>query len=58
MGGQYYGLIEMSYVFGLVLAFACWELYSLRRDKKKKPPENTDPTVGEPPPKETAPRDD
>lgn len=35
MKSEYYGLIEMSYVFGLALALAGWELYSLRREKKK-----------------------
>jgi hypothetical protein len=55
MGEKYYGLIEMSCVFGLVLAVASWELYSLRRDKKRKLPETTDRESRESPPKETGP---
>ena len=46
MKSEYYGLIEMSYVFGLALAFAGWELYSLKRDKKKKPPEDASTSEG------------
>ncbi len=29
------GLIELILVFGAVLGFGFWELYSLRRDKKR-----------------------
>lgn len=29
------GLIELGLVFGAVLGFALWELYSLRRDKRR-----------------------
>ena len=35
MDSRYYGLIEMLLVFALILAFAFWELYSLRRGKSK-----------------------
>lgn len=35
MDSKYYGLIEMGLVFGLVLAWGFWELYALRRDRKK-----------------------
>lgn len=34
MDPQYYGLIEMAFSFGLVLAFGIWQLVSLRRSKK------------------------
>lgn len=30
-----YGLIEMGLVFGTVLALGLWELWSLRRDKRR-----------------------
>lgn len=35
MDSKYYGLIEMGFVFSLVLAWGFWELYALRRDRKK-----------------------
>ena len=41
MDPRYYGLVEMLLAFAPILAFAFWELYSLRRDKRKldaKPP--------------------
>jgi hypothetical protein len=31
------GLIELVLVFGAVLAFGFWELYRLRRDKRRSP---------------------
>jgi hypothetical protein len=31
MGGENYGIIELSLVFGAVLAWAFWELWSLRK---------------------------
>lgn len=34
-------IIEMALVFGLVLAFAVWELVKLHRDEKR-PPESKD----------------
>ncbi len=35
MSGQTAFLIELVLVFGGVLAWACWELYSLRRSQAK-----------------------
>lgn len=35
MGDSSAGLIELGLVFGAVLAFGLWELYSLRRDKRR-----------------------
>lgn len=31
--GDYLGLIEMLFVFGVVLAWAVWELVKLKRDR-------------------------
>ncbi len=36
MDHKYFGLVEMLFSFGVVLAFAIWEVYSLRRDKKRR----------------------
>lgn len=35
MSGSTAGLIEMVFGFGVVLAWAFWELWSLRRDKRR-----------------------
>ena len=32
---QYYGLIELFLVFGIVLALLCYELFSVRRSLRK-----------------------
>jgi hypothetical protein len=40
-----YGIIELVFVFGIILAFLFWELFSLRRyrrDKGELPPRKTD----------------
>jgi hypothetical protein len=37
------GLIELILVFGAVLGFGFWELYSLRRDKKRPSRSGDDP---------------
>lgn len=37
------GLIELILVFGAVLGFGFWELYSLRRDKKRPRRRDDDP---------------
>ena len=40
-----YGIVELVFVFGVVLAFLFWELYWLRRDRRPKddqPPRKTD----------------
>lgn len=36
MDAQNFGLMEISLVFGPVLAIAVWELYSLDRDKRRR----------------------
>jgi len=46
MDHKYYGLIEMLYVFGIVLAFAGWEMYTLKRDKKRGQSKKNDPPPG------------
>ncbi len=47
MDKKWYGVIDIAFVFAPVLAFAFWELYSLRRDKRRRaekpPPENETP---------------
>lgn len=35
MSGHAAGLIEVVLVFGVVLAWAFWELWALRRDKRR-----------------------
>jgi hypothetical protein len=35
MDSNYYGIIEMTLTFGLVIGFGVWQLVSLERDKKK-----------------------
>jgi len=35
MDPHIYAIIELVLVFGAVLGFGLWELYSLRRDKKR-----------------------
>ena len=35
MSETVFGLIELLLVFGAVLALGFWELYSLRRDRKR-----------------------
>jgi hypothetical protein len=35
---------EMLLVLGLVLGFGFWELWKLRRDKKKPPPRSNEPS--------------
>jgi hypothetical protein len=40
-----YGIIELVFVFGIILAFLFWELISLRRYRRHKdeqPPRKTD----------------
>ena len=46
MDSKYYSLIEMSLAFGPVLAFAIWELYSLKRDKRKREASDAEKTPG------------
>lgn len=36
MDANNFGLMEISLVFGPVLAIAVWELYSLDRDKRRR----------------------
>jgi hypothetical protein len=44
MSSNMAGLLEMSLVFGVVLALAIWELISLKREKRKsKKSETTEP---------------
>lgn len=35
MNGSHFALIEMVFGFGVVLAWAVWELWSLRRDRRR-----------------------
>lgn len=35
MNGHTFALIEMMFGFGVVLAWAFWELWSLRRDQRR-----------------------
>ena len=35
MDPQYYGVVEMVFSFGVILAFAAWQLVSLDKAKKK-----------------------
>ncbi|MBC8051342.1 MAG: hypothetical protein H7X92_14525 [Chitinophagales bacterium] len=35
MDTKWFGAIDLFLVFAPVLAFAAWELYSLRRDKRR-----------------------
>jgi hypothetical protein len=35
MNPDYYGVVEMIFSFGLILAFAVWQLFSLEKAKKK-----------------------
>jgi hypothetical protein len=40
-----YGIIELAFVLGIILAFLFWELFSLRRYRRHKdeqPPSKTD----------------
>jgi hypothetical protein len=40
-----YGIIELVFVFGVILVFLFWELFSLRRyrrDKGEQPPSKMD----------------
>jgi hypothetical protein len=41
MDANNFGLMEMSLVFGPVLAIAVWELYSLDRDKRRRDKSST-----------------
>ncbi len=34
-GSQYFGLVEMVFSFGVVLAFAFWQLRSIRKAREK-----------------------
>ncbi|MFY9657411.1 MAG: hypothetical protein WAK01_12665 [Methylocystis sp.] len=34
-GSQYFGLVEMVFSFGVVLAFAFWQLRSIRKTREK-----------------------
>ena len=36
MDSKYFGVVEMLFSFGLVLAFGFWQLYSVSRAKKKR----------------------
>ena len=36
MNPNYYGLIEMTLSFGVVLALAAWELYTLAKARKRR----------------------
>ena len=36
MNQNYYGLIEMTLTFGVVLAVVAWELYSLAKAKRRR----------------------
>ncbi|MDX2264203.1 MAG: hypothetical protein NW215_04465 [Hyphomicrobiales bacterium] len=36
MDPKWYGAIDLAFVFAPVLAFAAWELWSLRRDKRRR----------------------
>jgi len=42
MDSNYYGIIEMTLTFGLVIGFGVWQLVSLGRDKKKQIKDKTD----------------
>lgn len=45
------GLIEMLFSFGVILALCAWEIYSLRRDKKKKTGDASDSAADKPSPR-------
>jgi hypothetical protein len=36
MDPQYYGLVEMTFSFGLMLAFGVWQLVSTARAKRRR----------------------
>ena len=36
MDSQYFGVVEMLFSFGLVLAFCFWQLYSVSQAKKRR----------------------
>lgn len=36
MGETAFGIIELLLVFGFALALGLWELYSLRRDRRRR----------------------
>ena len=35
LGEQYYGLVEMAFSFGVVLALAFWQLQSIKKTREK-----------------------
>jgi len=35
MSSDYYGIVEMVFSFGVVIAFAIWQLISLERHRKR-----------------------
>ncbi len=35
MNPDYYGIVEMTFSFGVILAFGVWQLVSLEKAKKK-----------------------
>lgn len=47
MDPKWYGAIDLLLVFAPVLAFAAWELYSLRRDKRRQVEKPDDKTRNE-----------
>ncbi len=42
MNPDYYGIVEMVFSFGIVIAFGVWQLVSLERSKKKSSDEGAD----------------
>jgi len=38
-----FGLIELLFVFGVVLAWACWQLWTVRRELKRPPKDESEP---------------
>jgi hypothetical protein len=48
MDSNYYGIIEMSLTFGLVIGFGVWQLVSLELDKKKQLKEKADASSSKP----------
>ena len=42
MDGRTFGIIELVLFFGCVIGFCLWQLYSLRRDRRKRDSETSD----------------